>query len=242
MENKKSLIFRLALLVSLSILPACGNQTVQTTAAITHYSVLNTNYENALPMVAQLALGTFKLDESGDPLTAEQARSLLTLWKGYYSLTSNGNISARELEGLIAQIEKAYSQKQLQTIAAMKLTMEDMAKFAQDKNFNLVGSGMGRNENLTAEQQATREALRTLRSQTSQGGVAPGSGGFPGGGGPPPGGMLPEGGDPGMGFAPPNQATPGAVETAIAGRIVRGSGVSPALLQALIDYLKNEVQ
>lgn len=249
MKNIKNTVFALILLVSTTFLTACGSNGTQATAASNSSggasvsSVLKTNYENALPVITQLAVGTFLLDESDAALTAEQAGALLPLWKGYRSLSTSGNVSTKELEGLIAQIEKAYSAEQLQAIAGMELTMEDMAQLAQEKNIVLGGPGPGNNANLTEEQQATREALRALRQSSG------GSGNIPGGGGPPPGGffggggMPPGGGDPGSGFVPPNQATPGAVETAMAGRMgARGAGVSPGLVQALIEYLQTIIQ
>lgn len=250
MKNRKNTILVLLLLVSTSFLAACGSAGAQSTSATNSSgggrgsSALKTSYENALPAIAQLALGTFMLDESSAPLTAEQAAALLPLWKGYRSLSTSGNVSTKELEGLIAQIERAYSPEQLQAIAGMELTMEDMAQLAQEKNIVLAGPGPRGNANLTEEQQATREALRALRqSSGGSGGFQGGGRAFPGGGGPPAGGMPPGGGDFGGGFGPPNQATPGAVETAMAGRMggSRG-GVSPALVEALINYLQTLIQ
>ena len=239
----------LLLLVSTSFLAACGSAGAQSTSATNPSgggrgsSVLKTNYENALPVIAQLALGTFTLDESSAPLTAEQATALLPLWKGYRGLSTSGNVSTKELEGLIGQIERAYSPEQLQAIAGMELTMEDLAQLAQEKNIVLAGPGPRGNANLTEEQQATREALRALRQSSGGGGGFPGGGGMPPGGGPPAGGMPPGGGDFGGGFGPPNQATPGAVETAMAGRMgASRGGVSPALVEALINYLQTQIQ
>lgn len=196
--------------------------------------VLNSDYENALPVITQLAVGLFKLEETGFPLSAGQASELITLWKAYRSLTNSETAASSELNSLIVQIQNVLSEDQQRAIAAMKLTGEDLAQLAQDRQIVLGGPGFGNNSNLTPEQQATREALRALRSQS-------GGGASPGGGFGPPGG-VPGGGDPGGGFGPMMETTPGAVETVIARR---GSGfgggfggVNPALVEALISYLQ----
>ena len=247
MKNKKitptlSLLF----LVSMTLLAACAGAEAQatpldqgaapasSTGVASTPNVLKMDYENALPVAMQLAIGLFKLDESSNPLSAQQAAGLLPLWKAYRSLSQSETFSPMELDAVIVQIQGTLSAEQLEAIAALKLTGDDMAQLAQERDIVLGGPGFGGNTNLTEEQQATREALRALRSQSSSGG------GFQGGG-PPPGGFIPGSGDPG--FVPPNQATPGAIETAMAGR--RGSGggdVSPALVEALIVFLEDKVQ
>jgi hypothetical protein len=181
-------------------------------------SALNTDYENALPIPMQLALGLFKLEETSAPLSPEQAAALLPLWKAYRSLTNSDTSSPQELNALLKQIQEALSDEQLQAIAGMQLTGQDLAELAQEKNIAL-GGGMGRPGNLSAEARATLEARRAS-------GQGPG-GGFG------PGGELP----PGM------MATPGARQTAIAGRVGNGGpGVSPALVEALIAYLESRIR
>lgn len=233
----------------LILLSACGTSGAGSTAttpaggkSIT--GVLKTDYENALPVINQLAIGTFKLEDSGAALTTEQAGQLVTLWKGYRALSNSSTTAAIELENLIGQIEQGYTADQLKAIAGLELTIEDMSQIAQEMNISLQGPGPVDNKMLTEEQQATRQALR----QASGGGFSGGSpgGGFPGGpppeggGMPPGGGGMPEGG----GFGPEAMNTPGAMETAIArgGPQPAGGVLSPALVSALIDYLKSKVQ
>lgn len=187
-------------------------------------SVLNTGYENALPIPMQLALGLFKLEETSAPLSAEQAAALLPLWKAYRSLANSDTSSPQELNALLKQIQETLSAEQLQAIAGMQLTGQDLAELAQEKNIAL-GGGMGRPGNLSAEARATLEARRASGGGPG-GGFGPGDGFGPGG--EPPPGMM---------------ATPGARQTAIAGRVANGGpGVSPALIEALIAYLESRVQ
>jgi hypothetical protein len=222
----------LALLAT--ILAGCSDAAPGLEATHQVAGLLKTDYENALPVTMQLALGSFKLDDSETPLTSEQAAALIPLWKAYRSL-ANGDGSSKEIEALVAQIQETFTQDQLAAIAGMQLTMQDLMQLAQEKNLAL-GSG---GPNLSAEERATRAAQRF----SGQGGgqvseFRPRDGMGPPGGGPPGGGMAP-GGE----MQPGLMATPGARQTAIARR---SGGVndaaSPALVEALITFLKTKTQ
>jgi hypothetical protein len=228
------------LLVASAILAGCSGagspaETPGTGAAGSAGSgFLKTDYENALPANMQLALGLFKLDDTSAPLTTEQAAALAPLWKAYRSLTANEG-SSREIAALILQIEGTLSENQLQEISAMQLTMEDLVELAREKALILGGGG----PNLSAEERATRQAQRF----SGQGGGAGGE--FrPGGGMGPPGGISPGGGIlPGGELPPGAMATPGARQTAIAQRPAGFDvQVSPALVEALIDFLETKAQ
>jgi hypothetical protein len=217
----RSYLVIVGLLLVMTMTVACGDAdagVVQEASGAALSSVLNTGYENALPIPMQLALGLFKLEETNAPLNPEQAADLLPLWKAYRSLANSDTSSPQELSALLKQIQEVLSDEQLQAIAGMQLTGQDLAELAQEKNIAL-GGGMGRPGNLSAEARATLEARRA--SGQGPGGV------FVLGGEPPPGMM----------------ATPGARQTAIAGRVGNGGpGVSPALVEALIAYLESRTQ
>ncbi len=243
MKKAASTVAIMGIMVLLIFLSACGSAGAKITATSpaggkSSTGIIKTDYGNALPVVNQLALGTFKLEENGTPLTAEQVSQLATLWKGYRALTNSSTTAPMELENLTGQIEQAYTEGQLQAIAGMELTMEDMIQIAQEMKFSLQASEPERgNREMTEEQQATRAALRSA----SGGGFS----GGPGGGGPP-GGMPPGGGMPGGGgFGPEAMSTPGAMETAKArGMPAPGGGgnLNSALVSALIEYLKSKAQ
>ena len=196
---------------------------------------LKTDYENALPVAMQLALGLFKLEETSATLTSEQAAALVPLWKAYRSLTNSGEGSSKEIEALIVQIQDTLNDDQLRAIADMQLTMQDLMQLMQDKNLALGGGSGG--PNLSAEERATREAQRFSGQGGGPGGgpgrdimIIPGGPG-PGGGGMGPGGELPPGA----------MMTPGARQTAVARRPEGlDNMVSPALVEALIVYLKSK--
>lgn len=196
---------------------------------------LKTDYENAIPVPMQLALGLFKLEETSATLSSEQAAALVPLWKAYRNLTTSGEGSGKEIEALIVQIQETLSEDQLVAIADMQLTMQDLMQLAQEKNLALGGGAGG--PNLSAEERATREAQRFSGQGGGQRGgpgrevmIIPG-GMPPGGGGMGPGGELPPGA----------MTTPGARQTAVARRPDGFNNmVSPALIEALIDYLKSK--
>lgn len=196
--------------------------------------VFKMDYENALPVALQLAVGTFMLDESEQPVSPEQAAELIPLWKAYKTLSNADTASGVELEALLTQIQRVLSSDQLHAIAAMELTRENLIELSQARQIEM--GGPGGSLNLTSEQQATREARRSSGLVPAQGGGPPeGGGGF----GPPPGGggFGPEGG-----FSPDADSTPGVIETAMARRQSAGGGmVSPGFLEALITFLETKV-
>ncbi len=233
----KRVLLAAGLCFSIGLMAACSGSNINTikstsgtaqttsqgTGAPRFNSPLKTDYENALPIATQLALGLFKLEETDTPLTAQQATELIPLWKAYKSLSNSDTSSPMELDALITQIQETLSADQLQSIINMKLTGEMLGQLAQERNLNLGGPGEGRVSGLSAEEMATRQAQR-------QSGQAPeGGGGFG-----PPGGFEPGGG----GFGAGAQTTPGARTTQGAARSFIGSGrVSTALVDALITYL-----
>ena len=79
---------RIALLtlVALIALSACSSApaapAASTTTQDTYTSTaLDTSYEGALAVRNQLALGTLQLDGTPNAITADQAKTLLTLWQ-----------------------------------------------------------------------------------------------------------------------------------------------------------------
>ena len=157
-------------------------------------SPLSTNYENALPVVGQLMVGTFRLEGTGHALASAQAAELVPAWKGYRSLSASDSSSAAELEALVEQITDAMTDEQLEAIAAMKLTGEAMTAVMEEQG---IESPAGRFGDMSEEQIASMRATR----QASGGQAFPGGGAFasgPPGGGPggfgggPPGGQQPD--------------------------------------------------
>jgi hypothetical protein len=176
-----------------------------------------------MPVALALALGTFKLEDSGYPVSAEQAVEMLVLWKAARSLNESDTTAAEELDAVVGQIQGIYNAEQLAEIGAMDLSFQDMRTIAEQMGIEL-GFG-GRFGDLTPEQQATMEAARES-GQFPQGGFG---GDFPGGG--------PGGGPGGAGMSPEQR------ETAIAerGGFQRVNlGLPLPVLEALIEFLESK--
>ena len=83
--------------------------------------------------VAELAVGTLKLDGTSDAITKEQAAALLPLWEVYKEIGTSDTAAQQEIDALTAQIQAAMTEAQLQSISAMKLTQEDVMELVRQQ-------------------------------------------------------------------------------------------------------------
>jgi hypothetical protein len=104
---------------------------------------LSEGYEGALPVQAQLIVGTLQLEESGTAVTREQAAELIPLWKAVRSLSSSDTAAQAELEALTDQVQETMTAEQLQAIAAMQLTQEDLFGVMQELGIGPGGAAGG---------------------------------------------------------------------------------------------------
>jgi hypothetical protein len=195
---------------------------------------LSADYENALPVEMQLAVGSLALDGSENAIDAEEASELLPLWKAISSLSQSDSVAAEEIQAVFNQIEVTMTPEQVEAIAAMQLTREDMTQLAEEMGINF-GGGAGRFGELTPEMQATIEAARES-GEFPQGGFP--AGGGPGGGGLPGGGFS-GGGGPGGELTPEQQATAQARRASGGGASI---AVPPMVAEAVIEYLEARVE
>lgn len=184
-----------------------------------------------LPATTKLIIGMFKLEDTAQAVTAEQASELLPLWQVYSELSTSDTASQAEVDALFEQIEGTMTSEQMQAIESMQLTQEDTFAVMQEQ-----GIAMGGGQDLSAEQIATAQAARN----SGGGGFTPPDGGLPPGGIPGGGG---EGGFPGGGQGG-QSLNPDQIATAQAARGTGGSGgfnrVPPPLLNALIQFLEEK--
>jgi hypothetical protein len=122
---------------------------------------------SGLSNVIQLAVGTLKLEGTGQAVTASQAAQLLTLWEGYQSISKSDTSSQEELDALVKQIQGVMSSEQIQAINAMNLTDQTVSDAMQS---------MGSSTDASAP-------VSTPGSSTIQAAPGGGPGGMPGGGG-----------------------------------------------------------
>jgi len=238
--NKK-ILFAIPMILMLGI-SACAGSTpaendaepgasAQNTDSGTTGGSLDEEFENALPVSAQLGLGILVLEDTELAVDPTQAAELLPLWKAARALSESETVAEAEMEAVFNQIQDAMTPEQVTFIGEMQLDQEQMAQLAEDLDLPF---GFGRGQgfaNLTPEQQATAQSARES-GQFGQEGGFPGSG-FPGGG-------FPGGNPGGRGFGGGN-LTPEQQATFEARRAERGNfGARFALFFAdpLIELLE----
>lgn len=125
------------LILALVVIAAtgCNPQTTPstTTAAIetpTYTGILREDYENALDVQSQLALGTLRLEDTADAMTAAQAAQALPLWK---TLRDSRSMPLVEQWALAKQIEGTLTEAQLTLISAMQLSDADAQAWLQEQ-------------------------------------------------------------------------------------------------------------
>jgi hypothetical protein len=161
--------------------------------------VLGTDYDDALSVQGQLALGTVRLEETEWAVDEAQAAELLPLWRALQSLSGSDTTAAAELDSVIAQIQETMTPGQLEAIKAMGLTTETMTEMMESGELGLPGGGPGMV--VTGGEGGPAGATFSFEGPAGGGGAA---GGPPAGavmievgpGGPPPGGSP--GGGPDM--------------------------------------------
>jgi len=230
-EMKRLLGPALALLLSLPLV-ACNGQASTLATSTASNSRLSSDYEAALSPIAQLAVGTFQLEEQDLAVTAEQAQQLAVLWRAYRSVSNNSSASRQEVVALEKQIEEAMTDEQLAAIKAMKLTNADLMEVMAEQGVKAGDSG----DELSQEKQETLARIQAgagMRNSSGGGGMPGGGGGMPPSGG----GMPPSGGD--MGGAPagvsPDQTEGGQGLTTAA-----SATIPTALLGKLIALLESK--
>ena len=164
---------------ALAVLAGCGPATAAG-------SILTEDFEGALPASLQLILGTLQLEGTELTVSAEQASSLAPLWKAVRSLSASDTAAQAEIEAVLNQIQESMTREQLEAIAAMELSQEDLFTAVQEMGIQPLGQG---------------DAGRFSDSGTGDF-IAGGSEGGPPGGGAAGGGAIfigPAGGSPGGG-------------------------------------------
>jgi hypothetical protein len=233
-QMKKMLFPWLAvLLIGVLLLTACSASKTSLSSSAGS-SAPGGNNNQALPLAAQLAVGTLKLEGSSNAVDAKEAAELLPLWEAYSQITNSDSAAQAEIDGLVAQIKGTMSPAQISAISAMKLTLQD--------TFTTMGK-LGFAPSSANGSSAT--STPRASSSASGGGFAGGAGGPPsggpaGGGGVPPAGSVGGTDLGGTGFG--GLGTGQTSSTQAAPSSTRAGGIPPALLQALIDLLQKRSQ
>ncbi len=151
-------------------------------SALTSDDILTVEYENAASLRNQLALGIITLvNNMPQAVDAEQAADLLPLWQAMSLLEQDQNAVQAEVEALQTQLIESMTTEQLQAIAEMNLTNDDLAEFYADQGIEMgsdsgAGQGMqGANKDMTEEERAAFRATRQA-SEAGDSSGSPGSG------------------------------------------------------------------
>jgi hypothetical protein len=237
----KQKVLTLLLLVPLIFsLAACSSlQLPGSTSSTTsgqNQSNLPANTANQ-PVEDKLALGTLSLEGTDKAITAEQAKTLLPLWKAVKSLGNSSSASSDEVTALYKQIQEAMTADQVQAIKDLKLSQDDTQTLMKKYGVEFPQGGPQGMPTMSADQKATMQARRSSSSGNTQGGGQDGGGMPPDGGGAggPPGGDISGGGAQG-GAQQGQTTTQGTPAAPQGGRGMRG-GMNIMLADTLIKLL-----
>ncbi len=168
---------------------------------------LRADYESALDVTSQLALGVLRLEGTADALTAEQAAQALPLWKTLQEATTS---TQAEKLAVTKQAEGMLSAAQIAAITALQLTEGDAQTWLQEQGpamgmgafgqgdgavpgTGAAPQGGGPGEAMSEEDRAamrekfenmTDEERANMRAQFGQGGSGASGRAVPGGGAP----------------------------------------------------------
>jgi hypothetical protein len=138
---------------------------------------------DALPVETQLILGTLLLEGTDQAVDAKQAAVLLPLWEQWHDMNRSNAAAPGDRDTLLAQIQSAMTEKQIQAIAAMNLTLQDVFTYIEKNgvgfspqttgtpegpnpggtpppdNDDLPGSGFDQTQTLSPEELATLQSV-----------------------------------------------------------------------------------
>ena len=127
---------------------------------------LPVDYEGALAVRNQLALGTLELNQTDSAISAEQAQTLLPLWQALRSTQQAGGTAQAEVSALLTQIEAALKPEQLKSIASMKLTFTNMQEWATANGITMSSGTPGQGSGMSPEARATKQAAEGVTSNS----------------------------------------------------------------------------
>jgi hypothetical protein len=124
-EMKKVLIA--TLVIFMLVTAACGStSTVKSSSGRSSAGMLST--------AAEIAVGSMKLDGTAQAITSTQAAELLPLWYLYKQLLNSDTAAQQEIDATMDAIQSAMTAEQLQAIAEMDLTGQDMLSYIQSSS------------------------------------------------------------------------------------------------------------
>ena len=160
--SKKTAIISI-FLVLVFILSACSS-TATTNSVSTSQQITS----SSLTLQNKLGLGILKLEGTSLAVTADQANTLLPLWKAVKSLSSSSLTSATEMTALYQQIEDGLTTAQVQAIQKLSLTQTQLNTLIQQNS-------------LTSKNSSSSSSSASSSAQSQSGGMGMDMGGAPSG-------------------------------------------------------------
>ena len=188
-----------------------------------------------MPLAEKLAVGTLKLEGTGNAVTAKQAADLLPLWQVYSSLITSDTAAQEEKDALAQQIQETMTNDQIKAIDGLNLTQREV--FASMQQLGITASAQ---VNANGTPQPNGGGFPGGGAVFFGGG---GGGNFAGGGG---GGNFNGGGNRNGGGNSGTQLTPQQIATAQARRAANGGGgfnsnrILEPLVGAVIKLLQSK--
>jgi hypothetical protein len=167
-STMKKIFLPLVFLIALLLASCSGTAAPAPTTGGDIYVSQNlpVDYEGALAVRNQLALGTLQLIQTDSAISTEQAQTLLPLWQALRSTQQAGGTAQAEVSALLTQIEAAMTPEQLKAIAATKLLQTDMQEWATANGITLGSGGGTPGQGMSAEARATKQAAEGVTSSS----------------------------------------------------------------------------
>jgi hypothetical protein len=140
MKNKIVLLLCI-LTISMMILAACSGTSNQGASTTDTNGTNGSKGSINLSQVNKLLVGTLKLEDSDQAITADEAAKLLPLWQAYRSMSNSQTSAEAEVDALLNQIQSTMTSDQVQTITAMNLTNTDMMDLMQSMGGGMLAHG-----------------------------------------------------------------------------------------------------
>lgn len=135
---KRKPYFYLLIIMMLVLLSACSGTSTEASTSTTTSEVTDGSdgTGDGTDAVTELIFGTLMLADTDYPVTADQASTMLPLWQLYQSMVSEDTTASEELDAIINQITKAFTEEQLAQMASFEYgnSMEMMTQMGINPN------------------------------------------------------------------------------------------------------------
>ena len=118
-------------LILILVLTACNSSSNQAASTTSTSGTNSAQGTTRLSEVNKLLVGSLRLEDTDQTVSAEEAAQLLPLWQAYRALSNSDTAAEAEVDALIKQIQSTMTSGQIQAIEAMSLTSQDMMDLMQ---------------------------------------------------------------------------------------------------------------